>query len=46
MIILRKFKRDWEGFFLAKGFVILNFDEPVVSHDKLGAADHRSGCTV
>ena len=26
----------------AKGFGILNFDEPVVTHDKLGAADHSS----
>ena len=25
-----------------KGFGILNFDEPVVTHDKLGAADHSS----
>ena len=40
MIILEKFKRDKKGFLSAKGFGILNFDEPVESHDKLGAADH------
>ena len=27
---------------MAEWFGILNFDEPVVSHDKLGAADHSS----
>ena len=26
----------------SKGFGILSFDEPVVGHDKLGAADHSS----
>ena len=40
IIILEKFKRDKKGFLSAKGFGILNFDEPVESHDKLGAADH------
>ena len=34
MIILGKLKREVFGF--------LNFDKPVVSHDKLGAADHSS----
>ena len=38
--ILGKLKENGNGFALV--FELLNFDKPVVSHDKLGAADHSS----
>ena len=41
MIILGKFvKLDKKIIISSKGFEILSFNEPVVGHDKLRAADH------